>query len=277
MLAKAVIDSIPPFSLAFLRWILASVIILPFAWPYLKADWKPVRKSWARLLAMSVLGVSAFNTLLYIAVQTTSATNIGLISSIFPATIALLSYFVLRIGLARFQVLGMAISFFGVLVVIFRGEFTALATLTLVEGDLWMLACIVCGSVYSILIHNRPDIHPLSFLAVIILLGTLALLPFYLWDILQGRYVNMDVRVVMAILFMAIFPSILSFLFWNRGIELVGANHAGLFLNLVPVLTAAMAFVFLGEILRWYHFAGLVMIIGGMLLFNPKIMYNLAG
>jgi len=276
VLAKAVIDSIPPFSLAFLRWIAASVIILPLAWPYLKKDWKPARKSWGRLLVMSVLGVSAFNTLLYIAVQTTSATNIGLISSIFPASIALLSYIVLKVSIARFQLVGMTVSFLGVLLVILRGDLSVMTSLKFVEGDLWMIACIVCGSFYSILLHERPDMHPLSFLAAIILLGTIALLPFYLWDLLQGRYLSLSGQVVATILFMAVFPSILSFLFWNRGIELLGANHAALFLNLVPVLTAAMAFVFLGEVLKWYHFAGLVMIIGGMLLFNPRIVYSLA-
>jgi len=268
VVAKGLIDDVPPFTFTFIRWLLASLILLPFTWGHVKRDWPTVRETWQRLLYIAILGITAFNTLLYIAVQTTSATNVGVISSIFPMMIALFSLLILKIRLDRVQITGMLICFAGVIVVILRGEITAITGLGFVEGDLWMVLAIIFGALYPVLLHNKPDIHPLTLLTVLIVLGTVTSLPLFVIDLLQGDFIRLDVQVALGLLFVSLFPSVLSYLFWNRGIELIGANRAGLFLNLIPILTAIMAAVFLGEVLRWYHFAGLVLVIGGMLLFN---------
>lgn len=268
VVAKAIIEAVPPFSFTFLRWLGASLILLPFAWPHMRRDWPVAKAAWKRLMLMAVLGITAFNSLLYIALQTTSAVNVGLISAAFPTTIALLSLLVLKITLNRIQLAGMALSFLGVLLVVLRGELAALGDLTFVEGDLWMLAGIVCGAMYPVLMHGRPEIHPLSLLTITIIMGALASVPFYMLDLAQGRFVQFDGETLAGLAFVGLFPSVASYLLWNRGIELIGANHAGLYLNLIPVLTAVLAAVFLHEPLAWYHFAGLAVVAAGMVLFN---------
>lgn len=267
-MAKAIIADVPPFSFTFLRWLLASVVLLPFTWTHVKRDWRKASQAWVRLLLIAVLGICAFNTLLYMAVVTTTAVNVGLISSIFPAAIALFSWIILKIRLSPSQVAGILISFIGILLVIMRGDFAMMTGLVFVEGDIWMLLGIICGATYPVLLHAKPDIHPLSLLMIIILLGMLVSLPLYLVDLAQGRHVHLTGEVMAGLLYIAVFPSVLAYLLWNRGIELVGANHAGLYLNLIPILTAVMAALFLGETLHWYHFAGLFIVVSGMLLFN---------
>jgi len=268
VVARAIITDVPPFSFTFLRWLLASLILLPFTWRHVQRDWRKASLAWFRLFLIALLGICAFNTLLYMAVVTTTAVNVGLISSIFPAAIALFSWLILKVTLNRVQILGMLISFIGIILVIVRGDFAAITGLVFVEGDILMLIGIICGAIYPVLLHDKPDIHPLSLLMIIILLGTLVSLPLYLLDLAQGRYVHMNNEVVAGLLYIAIFPSVLAYMLWNRGIELIGANRAGLYLNLIPILTAVMAAVFLGETLNWYHFAGLFLVICGMMLFN---------
>lgn len=270
VVAKAIIADVPPYSFTFLRWLIASLILLPFTWSYVQRDWRQARQAWVRLTLIAVLGICAFNTLLYMAVQTTSAVNVGLISSFFPAAIAMFSWMLLKIRLERIQITGMLISFLGILLVISRGHLSTLTGMVFVEGDILMLIGVICGAIYPVLLHDKPDIHPLSLLTIIILLGMLVSLPLYLLDLAQGRYVVINGAVVSGLLYIAVFPSVLAYMLWNRGIELVGANRAGLYLNLIPILTAIMAAVFLDETLSWYHFAGLLLVIFGMALFNLK-------
>jgi drug/metabolite transporter (DMT)-like permease len=273
VVAKGMIPYVPPLSFTFVRWLLALLIILPFSWSFIRNDWAIAKKYWKRLLLIAVTGISAFNTFLYIALQTTSAVNVGLISSILPVTIAFFSFLILNIKLKKHQFLAMVFCFIGVIVIIFRGDISFLTRLVFVEGDLWMLAAVFCGALYPVLLHEQPDIHGFSLLTILILLGMLVSFPLFLIDIYMGHYIQMNQQVIVGFLYISIFPSLLSYMCWNRGIEMVGANRAGLYLNLVPILTALMAYLFIDESISWYHFAGLIMIISGMFLFNLQNLY----
>ena len=222
-------------------------------------------------MLISLAGISVFNTLLFIAVQTTTAINVGLIASIIPGVVILLSWIILKISLSWTQAVGLTISFIGAVLVIIQGNLQFLIDLDFVAGDLWMLAASLCGSFYPILLHNRLEIHPLSLLSIIIVFAAIILLPLFIWDLFQGRYMLFNIGTLSAVFYNAVFPSILAFLFWNRGIHLIGANRAGLYLYLVPVFTATMAYIFLGETLSWYHLLGLTLTIGGMLLFKTSV------
>jgi drug/metabolite transporter (DMT)-like permease len=270
VVAKSIIPFIPPFSFTFVRWLIAAVIILPFCWPYIRKDWQLALKAWKRLFVITATGICAFNAFMYIALQTTTAINIGLISSIFPVTIALLSLIILKIRLNPIQMVGMTVCFAGVIIVILRGEITTMTDLVFVEGDLWMLVGVFCGALYPVLLHDKPDIHPFSLLSILIILGAILSLPLFLIDIFQGKTIQGSQNVYLGLVFIGLFPSLLSYLCWNRGIEMIGANRAGLFLNLVPILTAVMAYMFIDEIISWYHFTGLALVIVGMLMFNVK-------
>ncbi|NNE37852.1 MAG: DMT family transporter, partial [Gammaproteobacteria bacterium] len=121
-----------------------------------------------------------------------------------------------------------------------------------------------------VLLHKKPAIHPLSLLTSLILFGALISLPLFLFEFFQGKYIQLNHQVITGLIVIAIFPSVLSYMCWNKGIELVGANRAGLFLNLVPILTAILAYIFIDEVISWYHFFGLIIIISGIWLFNLR-------
>ena len=131
-----------------------------------------------------------------------------------------------------------------------------------------MLAAVLLYALYSAFLHRRPSIHPLSFLLYTFALGALGLLPLYLWELTYSRAFELNVDVVASILYVAVFPSIVAFFCWNRGIELIGANRAGLFINFIPVFASVMAIIWLGESLKAFHLIGMLLIFGGMVLFN---------
>lgn len=270
VLAKAVVTLLPPISLAFWRWLVAVILLLPFAWPHLKRDWSLIRRSWLPLSVISLAGVSCYNTFLYIGVQTTTAVNSGLILATGPAAIVLLSRLVLNNRIRHIQMAGLVLSFTGVALIIANGRLETIIGLVFVRGDLWVIGSVIASAVFSVFLHFRPKIHPLSFMLTTFVIGLVFLIPFYVWELSHSAPVNVTIEVISSIAYVAIAPSIIAFFCWNRGIELVGASRAGLFLYLTPLFVAIMAYLFLGEILYWYHVAGMLLIFAGVLLFNSN-------
>lgn len=270
VLAKGIIEAIPPISLAFWRWLIASFILLPFSWSYLKKDWRLARQYWPILTMLSITGVSCYNTFLYIAVQTSSANNSALITAAIPAVIILLSLILLNITITKLQVMGLVLSFIGVSLVITHGSWKTILNMTFVKGDLWLIAGIISSALYAVLLHHRPQIHAMSLIALTFILGMFLLIPVYLWELTYSPPLVPTAEVIASIIIVAIFPSILAYLCWNRGVELIGANRAGLFINFIPIYVAITAYIFLGEILFWFHYAGMLLILGGVVLFNWK-------
>lgn len=266
VVGRALHTLIPPVSLAFWRWALASLLLLPFAWRHLRRDWPTIRATWPMLLVLAVLGVSCFNTMLYQAAQTTPATSIALIQTAMPAVIVLLGLVLFGERISRMAGVGVLLSIAGAVIVVLHGEPAALADLELVPGDLWMIAAVVLYGTYTVLLRRRPPVYPLSLLAVTFVVGDLLLLPLYLWERAIADAMVLDKRVVAGVLYVAVFPSILAYLFWNRGVQVIGPARAGLFICLVPVFASALAVVFLGERLHAYHLIGLALILLGFLL-----------
>lgn len=272
VLARGVVEVLPPLTLAFWRWLTALLLLLPFAWPFLKRDWPVVRASLPILALISLAGVSCYNTFLYIGVQTTTAINSGLILATGPAAIVLMSRLVLGQRISPAQAAGLLLSFAGVALVIAQGSASALARLAFVRGDLWVVGSVLASAVFSVFLRFRPKLHPASLVFCTFVLGLLFLLPFYAWERAIYPPVDFTPGVISSILYVAVAPSIIAFFCWNRGIELIGPNRAGLFLYLTPVFVAALAWLFLGEALYWYHFAGMLLIFGGMILFNRRAL-----
>jgi len=255
-------------ALAFWRWALATVLLLPFAWRHLWRDRAALWAGWPLLLLLSVLGVSTFNTLLYHAAHTTTATNIALMQTAMPAAIVALDLVLFRRRPAGMGMVGAFLAMAGAAVVVLRGDPRSLLALDLVEGDLWMMLAVLAYALYSILIPRRPPSHMLAFLGATFVAGTILLLPLFLWErAVQGPH-EWNAGIVAAILYVAIFPSILAYLFWNRGVEKVGAGQTGLFICLMPIFTAALAVPLLGERLAPFHLAGFVLIVAGIFLFR---------
>ena len=268
VLARGVVNMIPPISFAFWRWTVAFAILLPFAFHHANRDRRTALAHWKILCLISVLGISGFNTLLYTAVHTTTAINGALIQSTMPAAILLISLILYREKATPVQLLGVAACVCGAFLVVLRGKLGALLNMTLVAGDLLMLVAVVLYALYSALLRKRPPVHPLSFLIYTFGIGSLGLLPLYAWELLTVGPFPVNGSTVLSILYVSLFPSIVAYFCWNRGIDLIGPNRGGLFINLIPVFASVMAIGWLGETLAYFHVAGMALIVGGMIVFN---------
>ena len=264
IVGRAVRADIPPVGLAFWRWFVASVLVAVMARKCLPGDLREIRRHWFIVLLLAIVGISSFNTLVYIGLQYTSAVNALLMQSLMPVLIVGLSYVFYREKIHSLQAIGVAVSLAGALTIIGRGNLDVLLSLSVNRGDILVFVAVAGYAGYSIGLRKRPAVHPLSFVAVTFIVGDLLLLPLYVWESMAGRTVQLDSATFMAIAYVSIFPSIVSYLCFNRGVELVGANRAGMFIHLIPVFGSVMAIVFLGESLQWFHLAGIVLIASGI-------------
>lgn len=255
---------VPPVTLAFLRWSGAALLVLGLAWPHLKRDWPVIRSKLPALLALGVTGAGLFNTLQYIALTGTTATNAGIINSSSPVMIAVLSYLLNGERVRLAQILGIAISLCGVLTVMSHGKLSTLAGLSFNQGDLVMLGAMVIWALYTALLDKRPGIHVLSFAAVTYCVAAVLNAMLAGVEVAHGARVAWSLPSVAAIAYTAIFPSFLAYLFFNRGVEVIGPTRAGAFMHLVPLFTVALAVLFLGEQPALYHGLGLLLILAGV-------------
>lgn len=268
VLARGVADLIPPVAMSFWRWMIALVMLIPFTWRQTLKDWPTIRKSWKSILMLGLLGIASFNTLLYTAAHSTTALNIALTQSVMPAVIVLISFVMFHDRISAKQIFAIVLCMLGAGHIIVRGELARLLELRFVIGDLIMLCAVCLYALYSVLLRKRPNIHPLSFLTSTFAVGVIFLLPLYFWECQKVPPLVLSQPVVMSLLYVAICPSILAYLCWNRGILEIGANRAGLYINLIPLFAALLAVVFLDERFQSYHLIGIGLIFTGLLLFN---------
>ena len=266
VLGRAVSGEVPPVGLAFWRWFGGALIIAPFALPHLRRDWAAVRARWPIVLVLGILGIAVFNTLIYVGLGRTTAINALLLQSIQPLVIIIFSFLIFRDTVGPRQLLAVAISLIGVVVIIARGELGVLATLAFNSGDVLVFIALICYAAYTALLRLRPRVHPLSFLLVIFTVGFALLFPLYVWEGLAGRPMRLTPVTLGAVAYVALFPAIVAYLCFNRGVELLGANRAGHFFHLQPAFGVVLAMLFLGERFQPYHAAGITLIAAGILL-----------
>ncbi len=268
VLARGIAELIPPIALSFWRWSIALAVLLPFTWRQTRRDWPQIKSGWKSILLLGLLGIAFFNTLLYTAAHSTTALNITLTQSVTPALIVLISFVLFHEKVSRLQLVAVLLCILGAAYIVMRGDWQRLQQLSFVEGDLLMLLAVFFYGLYTVLLRKRPPIHPLSFLTSTFSVGVLALLPLYLWELGQSAPLVLNRPVLLALGYVGLFPSIVAYLCWNRGIEQIGANRAGLFINLIPLFAALMAVIFLGEQFQDYHLVGMLFIFSGLALFN---------
>ncbi|WP_428633265.1 DMT family transporter [Sedimenticola sp.] len=253
--------------LSFWRWVLAFFILLPFAWRACLRDLAYYRRHLWLLLFLALLSVSLYNSLQYLALQWTSAINVGVVSATMPLEVFLLTWLLGQERANWLQKMGLLLALLGVCWVVSRGEWQVLAGLQLNPGDLLMLTAVFGFAIYSVLMRKLPpQLDKLGLLLLLIFIGVLGILPFYLWDI-HGREtfsLNGDTALILG--YVAIFPSLLSYYFWNKAVLLGGANQAGLYTNLISVFASLLAVIFLGEAFRSYHVIGMTTIFFAILL-----------
>jgi len=270
ILGRFVRSTLPPIGLAFWRWLVASLLIIAFALPYLKKDRELILKNWKIITLLAVLGVATFNALAYLGLRYTTAINGVLMQSVIPIIIVIMTYLFFRETIRKIQALGVLLSLCGVFTIITQGVPSAFLSLSFNIGDLVILIAVICYAAYSALLQKRPSIHQLSFLAVTFIIGTVILLPFYLWEHFTIQAMPFNRNAVLSIAYVAVFPSILAYFCFNRGVELIGANKAGLFIHLMPVFGSIMAVFFLDERFRLFHALGIFLILTGIVLATRK-------
>lgn len=267
VLARAMHQDIPPMAMAFWRWVVALAILAPFALSRIASQRALIMTHWKLLAALSLLGAGAFNTLLYVGLQSTTATNAVLLNSAIPVLIIALSRVFLGYRLRPLQALGVALSLSGVVAIIARGDPATLLTFTINPGDLWILAAVLCWAGYTVLLRWRPPgLDPLAFLGVMVALAVAAIAPLYAAELAAGQRMTVSAATVSSLAYFGAFPAVLAYVFWNRAVGEVGPSVAGLFIHLMPVFGTLLSVLFLGESVHPFHGAGIGLILAGIYL-----------
>lgn len=268
--ARAVTAEVAPFALSFWRWTLAAVLLLPIAAAQLRADAPLIRRHLPLLAAFGVIGAGGFTLFGYSGVRYTTAVNATLLNSSLPLFVVPLSWWLLGLTVSARQSAGLALSLAGVACIMSAGDLAALARLSLNPGDLLLLAGALLWALYTVMLKWRPPLQPLSFLFTTVAAGAAVSAPFYAGEALAGGAMTLSVKTLLAIAYLAVFPSIIAYICWNRAVAMVGPNVAGFFNPVIPVFGTLAAVIFLDEPLHAYHLAGFALVLGGVLLTSKR-------
>jgi drug/metabolite transporter (DMT)-like permease len=271
IIGRGLASEVPPLAMTFYRWLFALLILLPFALPRLVRDWQLIRSNWKALLLLGTVGIGTHNALAYLGLNYTTATNGVILNSFIPVMIVALSWIFLRERLTSVQLAGVATSLAGVLTIISGGSLAALAAFRLNGGDLLVILSMAMWSVYTICLRWRaPGLDMITFLFVIACVGEVVVFPFYLGEAVFGRPMVWTWTSFAALAGVALFSSVLAYIFWNRGVLQVGAPVAGLFVHLMPVFGIVLAWLVLGERLAPFHLLGIALILTGITITSRK-------
>jgi len=263
---KMAVGHISPALLVCLRWLFALAIILPFALPHLKRELPRLKPHLPYLFALGALGFAFFNNIMYLALNHTSAINVGIEQAAMPLVVFGLNYLLFKIKASALQMLGFTLTLVGVVITITRGNPLGILDQNLNFGDLIMLLAVLIYGGYSVALKNKPEIHWINFIAILGFAAFLTSIVFVLFEWYTGKIILPDWHAWGVVAYIAIFPSIIAQLFWMRGLELIGSNRGGVFINLIPIFGSLFAIVLLGERFQTFHAVSLVLVIGGVAL-----------
>ncbi|MFP1878713.1 DMT family transporter [Lonsdalea quercina] len=267
IIGRAVRNEIPPVTLTLVRWLIALVCILPFAWKYIRRDAGRYRAFPLRIVAISLSGIVFFSLLTYIGLHHTSGTNALLLNSCIPVLIMLFAGLFYGQPLRLLQATGLLISFCGVLAIIFHGDMAGLLSLSFSSGDLMLLGAMASFSLYTLWLKKiPPEVSRLGLLGVQVIISLIVIFPLWLWESRSGASAVWDRTTLSAVLYLGIFPSFVAYLLFGRGVTLIGAARAGLTIHLIPVFGVALSVLFLGEQIHLYHLVGVATIFAGITL-----------
>ncbi len=262
IIARLTVGDIGPVSLSFWRWCLPCIYLAPFILLAWKKHWQIVKEHYLQVITLAILSISTYNTILYQAAQHTTSINITLVSCALPIGTLLFTYLLLKDAPVRKQIIGGLISLLGVLTILSRGDLDRLLNIRFNQGDLLMLVAVSCWSLYSVLLKKWPlDIPAFDMFCLFISIGTPVIAPFYFWEISVSGSFELSMANITLLAYLAVFPSVLAYIFWNNGVKHIGPGKASLFSYLIPVFTSVLAITFLQEELYLFH------LIGGLLTF----------
>lgn len=264
VIGRFVAGHVPPITMSCVRWVGAFLLLLPFAWKPLRTDWPVICRHLPLMATLAFTGFAANTVLAYSGLKYTQALNGLLMQSSGPLWVALWMLVLFRLRLTWAQLAGIVVSMLGVMVIILHGDLTALAGIEINKGDAMLVGALVVFGFYSAMMLKRPVTHPMSLISVTTGFGALMTVPVSLWELNSGSPLIFDTVTLLALGYAAVFPSVLAYLFFNRGIVLIGPNRAAPFLHLMPVFGSVMAIVFLGETLQLFHLAGYALVLTGV-------------
>ncbi|HWK13717.1 MAG TPA: DMT family transporter [Rhizobiaceae bacterium] len=263
---KLAVGHVSPMMLTTLRWTISLALICAIGWKQFARDWPQVRAHWLVLFSLGTVGFTFFNGAMYSALKYTSAINVSIEQAILPMAILAANFLIFGIRVTWLQMAGFALSVFGVAVTASHGDLSRLAQLDVNLGDGLMVVAALFYAAYTLGLRYRPPIHWMSLMTALCAAALVASLPFVAVEIALDAAIMPDAQGWAVAAFTAIFPSLLAQTFYVRGVELIGGNRAGLFINLVPVLGTLMAIAVLGEAFHAYHAAALALVLGGIAL-----------
>lgn len=263
---KLAVGHVSPMTLVFLRWVMAVLILLPIGWRTLREDWPEVRRHWKLLASLGACGFTIFNVIFYTALNYTTAINVSIEQAAIPIVIILANFVLFRLRVRLLQIVGVVLTIVGVALTASHGDLSQLLKLDLNFGDAIMLVAVLCYSLYSVGLRLKPAIRWQSFMLVLSIAALLISLPFVIWEIAAGRAIMPDARGWALTLYTALGASVVSQVLYIKGNELIGANRAGLFINLVPIFGTLLSVLIVGEQFQPYQAFALALVLGGIAL-----------
>ena len=262
---------IPPFSLNFYRWFFAGLILFPFTIKELIAKKEYILENIGFFTILGITSITIFNSIVYYSLYYTQVISGILMISTIPVWIIFISS-ILNIEKTNiFQIIGVIFSLTGVIFIITKADLELIKNLDFNKGDLSMVVAMFSWAVYSALLKRKKyEISQVTLLQVVIITGLIFLTPIYFIEMYMGNVIVMGIPFVLTLTYVVFFPGLASFLFWIKGISIIGANRAGVFLHLMPIFGAIMAMLIFNERFMFYHIFGAIFIIAGITLSNKK-------
>jgi len=264
---------IPPFSLNFYRWFFAWIILAPFTLPEIIEKKNYIKDNYKLFIVLGITSVTIFNSIVYYSLNFTQVISGVLMISTIPVMIMFISS-ILKIEKTNiFQILGVIFSFIGVILIITKADLELLKNLDFNKGDLTMVMAMFSWATYSALLKKKKhELSQLTLLQVIISFGLIFLIPVYIIEFKMGYLIKLNTSFILVLAYVVLFPGLASFIFWIKGISLIGPNRSGVFLHLMPILSAIMAMIIFDEKFMFYHFLGAIFILTGIILSNRKVI-----
>ena len=268
----ATLFEIPPLTLNVFRWISVWFILIPFTYKEIFKNLSYIKKNWLVISFMGVITISTFNSVVYFALNYTQVINAVLMLSAIPAATIVLSSLMKIEKTNIFQLIGLLVSIVGICSIISNGDFQKIISLDFNKGDIWMLVWVITWSLYSTLLKkNKFKFSQFTLIQLMVSVGILFLIPQFFYEKSIGLELNLDKNFFLILTYVAIFPAIAAYYFWQKGIEIIGPNRASMFIQLMPLFSAVMAIIIFKEKFELYHFVGAIFILSGIYLSNKKV------
>ena len=266
---------IPPFSLNFYRWFFAGLILLPFTIKELINKRNYIINNIGFFIILGITSITIFNSIVYYSLYYTQVINGVLMISTIPVWIIFIASLLKIEKTNIFQIIGVILSLTGVIFIITKADLELIKNLDFNKGDLSMVAAMFAWAVYSALLKKKTyEISQITLLQVVIICGLVFLIPIYFIEMNTGNIIKLGKPFYLTLTYVVLFPGLASFFFWIKGISIIGANRAGVFLHLMPIFGAIMAMIIFDEKFMFYHFLGAIFILMGIILSNKKTQHD---